>query len=103
VGRISIENTLGFDVSYIRSIPTDTGRRIRFVTNRSLNFGENYYSPRLADFNLIDGEINLNDRDRSKDTGISYRFAKLVLDKDSQLPLELNRNPWKLVNIDSGR
>jgi hypothetical protein len=101
VGRIAIEDTLGFDVSYIRSLSTATGRKIRFVTNRSLHFGENYYSPRLADLNLIGGEINLDDQDRSKSAGILYPFAKLVLDKDKQLSLDLNRNPWKLVNIDS--
>jgi hypothetical protein len=101
VGRIAIEDTLGFDVSYIRSIPIATGRKIRFVTNRSLHFGENYYSPRLADLNLIGGEINLDDQDRSKSTGVLYPFAKLVLDENKQLSLDLNRNPWKLVNIDA--
>src|SRR5271170_7694185 len=34
VGRISITGTLGYDLSYIRSVPTPTGRKIRFVTNR---------------------------------------------------------------------
>jgi hypothetical protein len=33
VGHCSITGTLGYDVAYIRMIPTPTGRRIRFVTN----------------------------------------------------------------------
>ncbi|MFZ0794235.1 MAG: hypothetical protein WAM65_10710, partial [Candidatus Korobacteraceae bacterium] len=34
VGRIAIPGTLGYDVSYIRMIPTPTGRKITFATNR---------------------------------------------------------------------
>jgi hypothetical protein len=99
VGRIAIEGTLGYDVSYIRSIPTPTGRKIRFITNRLLRFGETYYSTRSADYNLTAGEIDLNDQDRSKSTGVLYPLAKLRLDKDKQISLDLNMNPWKLVSI----
>ncbi len=82
VGRIAIEGTLGYDISYIRSIPTPTGRKIRFITNRLLRFGETYYSTRSADYNLTGGELDLNDQDRSKSTGVLYPM-----------------NPWKLVSI----
>jgi hypothetical protein len=99
VGRIAIEGTLGYDISYIRSIPTPTGRKIRFITNRLLRFGETYYSTRSADYNLIGGELDLNDQDRSKSTGVLYPLAKLRLDKDKQLSLDLNMNPWILVSI----
>jgi hypothetical protein len=99
VGRIAIEGTLGYDVSYIRSIPTPTGRKIRFVTNRLLRFGETYYSTRSADYNLSAGELDLNEQDHSKSTGVLYPLAKLRLDKDMQLSLDLNMNPWKLVSI----
>jgi hypothetical protein len=103
VGRIAIEGTLGYDVSYIRSIQTPTGRKIRFITNRLLRFGETYYSTRTVDYNLTGGEIDLNDQDQSKSEGVLYPAAKLRLDKDKQLSLDLNMNPWKLVNILSGR
>jgi hypothetical protein len=99
VGRIAIEGTLGYDVSYIRSIPTPTSRKIRFITNRLLRFGETYYSTRSVDYNLTGGELNLNEQDRSKSTGVLYPLAKLRLDKDNQLSLDLNMNPWNLVNI----
>ncbi len=99
VGRIAIEGTLGYDISYIRSIPTPTGRKIRFITNRLLRFGETYYSTRSADYNLTGGELDLNDQDRSKSTGVLYPLAKLRLDKDKQLSLDLNMNPWKLISI----
>jgi hypothetical protein len=99
VGRIAIEGTLGYDVSFIRLIPTPTGRKIRFVTNRLLRFGESYYSTRSVDYNLTGGELDLNDQDRSKSTGVLYPAAKLRLDKNNELSLDLNGNPWQLVNI----
>jgi hypothetical protein len=99
VGRIAIEGTLGYDLSFIRSIPTPTGRRIRFVTNRLLRFGELYYNPRTADYNLTAGEIELNDKDKDKSTGVLYPAAMLRLDKNNELSLDLNQNPWQLVSI----
>src|SRR5271167_1054491 len=43
VGHCSITGTLGYDVSYIRMIPTPTGRKIVFVTNRQIKFGEAFF------------------------------------------------------------
>jgi hypothetical protein len=99
VGRIAITGTLGYDVSYIRSIPTPTGRKIRFITNRLLRFGETYYSTRTADYNLTAGELSLDEADKNKSTGVLYPAARLRLDKNDELSLDLNRNPWQLVNI----
>lgn len=99
VGRIAIEGTLGYDLSFVRVVPTPTGRSIRFVTNRLLRLGETYYSTRTADYNLTGGELDLNDADKSKSTGVLYPAARLRLDKQGELSLDLNRNPWELVNI----
>ena len=46
VGHINIPGTLGYDVSFIRLIPTSTGRKIRFVTSRKIAFGEAYADTR---------------------------------------------------------
>jgi hypothetical protein len=43
VGRIAITGTVGQDLAYIRLIQTDTGRKIRFVTSRRIQFGEAYH------------------------------------------------------------
>ncbi len=40
VGHIDVTGTMGFDVSFIRMIQTPTGRKIRFITNRKIAFGE---------------------------------------------------------------
>jgi hypothetical protein len=99
VGHISITGTLGYDVSYAKMIPTPTGRKIRFVTNRQLRFGEVYWDTQSTAYNLTGGEFDLNDQDRSKSTGVLYPLAQLAMDKEGQLQLELNQNPWKLVDV----
>ena len=99
VGRIAITGTLGYDLSYIRLIPTPTGRKIRFVTNRLLRFGEVYANTQTTAYNLTAGEIEINDSDKDKSAGVLYPAAQLVINKEGQLEFQLNKNPWKLVNI----
>jgi len=99
VGRIAITGTLGYDLSYIRLVPTPTGRKIRFVTNRVLRFGEAYYNTQTTAFNLTAGEIEINDSDKNKSSGVLFPAAQLVINKEGQLEFQLNKNPWKLVNI----
>lgn len=99
VGRISIPGTLGFDLSFIREIVTPTGRTIRFVTNRKIAFGESYWSTQSKSFNLTAGEININDKDKSKSEGVLFPAAQLIVNKEGELQFELNQNAWKLVNI----
>jgi hypothetical protein len=99
VGRIAITGTVGSDVAYIRLIKTDTGRQIRFATNRLIRFGEAYNNSRTIAYNLTAGEISLNDSDKKKSEGSLYPASQLIINKDGQLEFQLNRNPWKLVNI----
>jgi len=99
VGRIAITGTIGYDLSYIRLIPTPTGRKIRFVTNRLLRFGEHYYNTQSTAFNLTAGEIEINDSDKDKSGGVLYPAAQLIINKEGQLEFQLRQNPWKLVNI----
>jgi hypothetical protein len=99
VGRIAITGTVGSDVAYIRLVRTDTGRKIRFATNRLIRFGEAYSNSRTIAYNLTVGEIDLNDSDKSKSIGSLYPASQLIINKDGQLEFQLNKNPWKLVNI----
>ena len=98
-GHIAVTGTLGYDCSYIRMIPTPTGRKIRFVTNRLLRFGEVYWDTRSTAYNLTAGELDLNDMDKSKSTGTLYPAAQLVINKEGDLQFELNQNAWRLVNL----
>jgi hypothetical protein len=99
VGRIAITGTVGSDVAYIRLVRTDTGRKIRFATNRLIRFGEAYSNSRTIAYNLTAGELDLNDSDKSKSAGVLYPASQLIINKDGQLEFQLNKNPWKLVNI----
>ena len=99
VGRITIPGTLGYDVSFIREIITPTGRTIRFVTSRKIAFGESYWSTQTKSFNLTDGEIILNDTDKSKSGGTLFPAAQLIVNKEGELQFELNQNSWRLTNI----
>jgi hypothetical protein len=99
VGRIAVTGTIGYDLSFIRLIPTPTGRKIRFVTNRQIRFGEAYYNTQTKAYNLTAGEIEINDSDKDKSSGVLYPAAQLVINKEGQLEFQLNKNPWKLVNI----
>ena len=98
-GHIEVTGTLGYDCSYIRMIPTPTGRKIRFVTNRLLRFGEVYWDTRSTAYNLTAGEFDLNDTDKSKSTGVLYPAAEFVIDKHGDLQMNLIGNPWNLVDI----
>ncbi|HEV8046612.1 MAG TPA: hypothetical protein VGP35_02720 [Terriglobales bacterium] len=99
VGHVEITGTLGNDCSYIKMIPTPTGRKIVFVTNRQIRFGEAFFDTQSQSFNLTAGILEINDQDKSKSTGALYPEAQLVLDKQGQLQWDLNQNPWKLVDV----
>ncbi len=99
VGRIQIPGTLGYDLSFIRLITTPTGRKIRFCTNRKISFAEAYADTQSQSFNLTAGEFDLNDQDKSKSTGVLYPAAQFTINKDGELQLDLNQNPWRLSNI----
>ena len=99
VGHIAITGTLGYDVSYIRMIPTPTGRKIRFVTNRPIRFGEAYFDTQSQAFDLSGGEFDLNDQDKSKSGGVVYPAAQLGIDDQGQLSINLRQNPWRLSDI----
>jgi hypothetical protein len=99
VGHISVTGTIGYDLAFIKMIPTPTGRKIRFVTNRQLRFGEVWADSQSTAYNLTGGEFDLDATDKSKSTGVLYPAAQLAIDKQGQLQIELNQNAWKLVDV----
>jgi hypothetical protein len=99
VGHIAITGTLGFDLAFIKMIPTPAGRKIRFVTNRQLRYGEVWADAQSTSFNLTAGEFELDDSDKSKSTGVLYPECQLAIDKQGQLQIQLNQNAWKLSDV----
>lgn len=96
-GRLSITGTLGYEVTYIRSFPTTTGRKIRLATNRAIRFGEAWADGRSMDYNLSAVELEINNDGKS--TGILLPACRFKLDKENHLIIENYQNPWKLQNI----
>ena len=99
VGHVEITGTLGFDCAYIAMTPTSTGRRIVFATNRQIRFGEAWTDSQTMSYDLTAGVLEINDQDKSKSTGLLYPLAQLIIDKEGKLQLDLNQNPWKLVDL----
>ena len=99
VGHVEITGTLGYDCAYIKMTVTPTGRKIVFVTNRQISFAEAFTDSQSMSFDLTAGVLELNDQDKSKSTGLLYPAAQLVLDKEGQLQLDLNQNPWRLSDL----
>jgi hypothetical protein len=97
-GRIAVTGTLGYDLNYIRQWPTENGRKIRFVTDRPIAFGEAWSGSRSMEYSLSGGEIDLNN-EKKKSTGTLAPACKFKIGKDNHLEIELLQNPWKLVNI----
>jgi hypothetical protein len=98
-GRIAITGTLGYDISFVREVPTAEGRKIRILTNRPIRFGEAWVNGRSVDYNLSYLEFDLvNEKDKS--TGTLLPACQFKIDKKSkELEVENYQNPWKLVNI----
>jgi hypothetical protein len=99
VGHISVTGTLGYDLAFVRLIPTPTGRKIRFVTNRQLRFGEVWADAQSTAYNLTAGEFDLDSTDKSKSSGVLYPECQLVIDKEGQLQIQLNQNAWRLADV----
>jgi len=99
VGRLSLPSTVGYSLGYARSIPTPTGRKIRFITDRPIAIAEQWGMTRSEQYSLTAGEIDINDQDKDKSTGVLFPAAKLKVNKDGDLEFELFKNPWKLTHI----
>src|SRR5271157_5730891 len=97
--HVSITGTVGYDVSYIKMVPTPTGRKILFVTNRPIRFGEAYFDTRSKAYDLSGGEIDINTQDKRKSSGVVFPAAQLGINDQGQLSINLLRNPWRLGDI----
>ena len=62
-GRIII-NSLGYDIAFVRSTPTESGRMVRVITVRYLGFDESVRQTRSRDypFGVIELYLNHNGR-----------------------------------------
>jgi hypothetical protein len=98
-GRIAMTGTLGYDISFIRKIPTDGGFKIRVLTNRPIRIGEAWVNGRSTDYNLSALEFDIR-KNKEDNTGVLLPACMFKVDKKTnELVIENYQNPWKLVNI----
>jgi len=99
VGHIAITGTIGSDCAYIRMIPTSTGRKIVFVTNRWIRTPEVRADSQSQAYNLTAGILDINDQDKSKSSGVLYPAAQLTINNEGEPQWDLRANAWKLIDI----
>ena len=76
VGHVEITGTLGYDCAYIKMTPTPTGRKIVFVTNRQIRFGEAFTDSQTMSFDLTAGDtrtLTIRTRARAREFSIQPR------------------------------
>jgi len=98
-GRIRFASGgVGNDIKYIMELPSEKGRRLRLVTDRTLAFAELYQGTRSRDYTVGAIEVELT-RD-GKGTGTVLPACKLTVNKKKQqVEIETYQNPWKLSNF----
>jgi hypothetical protein len=99
VGHIDVTGTIGYDVNFIRMIPTPTGRKIRFITNRKIGFGEARAQSQTMSYDLTAGEFDIDDQQKKKSAGVLYPAAQLIINDKGELQFELNQNAWRLEAV----
>lgn len=99
VGRIRIPSSTGYSIAYAMAIPTPNGRKLRFITDRPVAIFEQRNMTRSGQYDVTAGEIEINDQDKSKNAGVLYPAAQLIVNANGELQWELRTNPWKLTNI----
>ena len=98
-GRIAVTGTLGFDLNYIRVFKMPDGsRKLRFITDRPITFGEHWAATRSMDYSLSMGEIIIP-AGKGKKSGMLMPIAKFKINKKKEIEIENYQNPWRLVNI----
>lgn len=100
-GRLGVTGDLGYQIAYIRTIPTPKGRTIRIITDRPINIGEAMYSTRSRDYDLSLLELHLDDADKDKSTGNMVVGGRFRVDKKKkQIEFESYKaSPWRLTGI----
>jgi len=101
-GRVAITTGgVGYQIAYIRNIPTPTGRTIHLITDRPINIGEAMFSTRSEDYDLTLMEIHLNDADKDKSSGNLVVGGRFTVDKKKkQIEFEsYHATPWRLTAI----
>jgi hypothetical protein len=99
VGQCTIAGAHGYDIAFIQTVVTPTGRRITFITSRPHPPDEAAPDGTSQQFDLAVGQFDLNDTDATLSTGFLFPASKLVIDDQGKFHYDLAGNPWVLANV----
>jgi hypothetical protein len=99
LGNCSIGGDVSFDPAFIQTLGTPTGRLITFITNRPLQSDEVNTDAETESFDLMVGQLDMNDSDNTKSTGFLYPASKLVIDAQGKFHYDLSGSPQSLVDV----
>ncbi len=98
-GRIAVTGTLGTNIAYIRSFKTETGRKIRILTDRPIYFAEAYNAGRSVQYDTTIVELNIDQENQEKSSGTLILGARIRM-KNNQIEIEsYGSGPWRVNNI----
>lgn len=98
VGRIRVNDSLGWDLRYSREVKGSAGRRIVFATDRPISAAEAMRQPRSIDYKFTVGELRFTG---DKGQGTLSPAVKLRYEKgDQTLELEtFASEPVRLLDV----
>lgn len=97
-GRVAPTGTTGYQVRFIRSTQTPTGRKIVMLTDRPISFLERYYGTRSSDYEY--GLVELNINDDGKGEGTLIWAAKVKGISGNQIDVEnFGIEPARLLKV----
>jgi hypothetical protein len=98
-GRIAMTGTLGAQIAYVRTFQTETGRKIRVLTDRPIYFAEAYHAGRSTQYDVTFAELNIDQANQKNSSGTLILGAR-IRTKNNQVEIEsYGSGPWRVNNI----
>lgn len=99
-GRIAMTGTLGTNIAYVREFKTETGRKLRILTNRPIYFAEAYRSGRSVGYDTTIVELNIDQTNQKNSNGSLILGARVSMGKNNQIEVEsYGSGPWRVNNV----
>jgi hypothetical protein len=103
IGRVTMQRRVGsFELKFIRSRPTETGRRIVGVCDRPVGFLEAYFSGRSLDnkFGIVIIDLQTNKKGKEEGQGELIYAAKVKVLEGNKVEVEnYGIDPVKLMGV----
>jgi len=103
IGKVTMQRRMGFfDLKFIRSRPTETGRRVVGVCDRPIGFLESYFSARSEDnkFGIVIIDLKTNKKGKEEGEGELIYAAKVTVLEGNKVEVETyGIDPVKLMGV----